>query len=493
MLSLSLALWAGCAAAGPVDMKTVRENIPHQQVKRFESPEFTEERYTFGKKKVAEQVHIAYAGQNADGYPTGMNVGWMHSEEKDCTVKYGLSADALTETSDVAEKKRYLHDENGYHYNVDILSLKASTRYFYAIDCLETTETFSFTTAHDSKDLPKEYNIAIFGDMGWLGSDERPMVLGVDGLQKHWDAKPVRALQEAHLRDGSMDAMWIVGDIGYADDAFAHDVVGGLYEKCYNGYMNWMQNMSSVMPFHASPGNHESECHSTECVLDVFLGERLANFSAYNNRWNMPSKSSNGVANMWYSWNVGPVHFVSINTETDFDGAGEETHGDSGIFPAGSFGRQGEYLEWLENDLKQAYADKKSGKRPFIVAGGHRPCCQPGNLSVYFDKYEVDLYVAGHAHTYARSVQACAGPPCHTTYNTTYETSYIYSGACGNDETGIEGTTSGPTSTDPTGIFATPEQSLGMLTIMNSSTLKWTLQSAYGALRTIDQFYIHSK
>jgi hypothetical protein len=58
----------------------------------------------------------------------------------------------------------------------------------------------------------------------------------------------------------------------------------------------------------------------------------------------MPSESSDGVLNMWYSFDRGPVHWVSLNSETDFPGAGEENAGDSGDknLPAGHFGRDGE-------------------------------------------------------------------------------------------------------------------------------------------------------
>jgi hypothetical protein len=40
---------------------------------------------------------------------------------------------------------------------------------------------------------------------------------------------------------------------------------------------------------------------------------------------------SGGNSNMWYSWNYGAGRFVSINTETDWDGAEEEGTGDSHI------------------------------------------------------------------------------------------------------------------------------------------------------------------
>ena len=81
--------------------------------------------------------------------------------------------------------------------------------------------------------------------------------------------------------------------------------------------------------------NHESECHGA-CTLDIKQGRALSNFSAYNTRWHMPSDTSAGVLAMWYSFNYGPVHFTSLNSETDFPGA-EEHEGDrtiSGCPPA---------------------------------------------------------------------------------------------------------------------------------------------------------------
>ena len=449
-------------------------------------------RYTMGAGP-PEQVHIAYAGKSAAGYPTGMNIGWAFHEEHKCHVHYGLSADALNTTSEAAKHARYL-DEGAYHYNVDLLDLVPLTHYFYRVECADTTTgVYNFVTASNSNELEKPYVINVFGDMGWLSSEERPMVVTVHGLEKNWSAIPVHELQKKLYDNGKIDMMWLVGDIAYADDAFSHDVVGGLYEKAMDGFINWQGNTSANLPYHVSVGNHESECHSPECVTDVVHGKKLANFSAYNTRWHMPSSTSGGVMNMWFSWNTGPVHFVSLNTETDFPGAGEEKKGDSGIYDCGGFAAEGEYLKWLESDLKQAYADKKAGLRPFIVVGGHRHCkhgCQPDALQGLFDMYEVDLFVAGHAHKYARSVRSCQAPACKLQHNSTYETSYVYSGASGGEETAF--ITTGPTFNSSEGLFETSELSTGFLTIVNSTTLQWQLLSAFDDHRVIDEFWMHT-
>jgi hypothetical protein len=72
----------------------------------------------------------------------------------------------------------------------------------------------------------------------------------------------------------------------------------------------------------------------------------------------MPSNESGGVLNMWFSWNYADVHFVSIDTSTDFPNAPEGKTGDSHMpwFPSGGFAKDGEYMRWLEADLAAAKA-----------------------------------------------------------------------------------------------------------------------------------------
>ena len=94
--------------------------------------------------------------------------------------------------------------------------------------------------------------MAVFGDMGYLGSDERPMIITIDGLKKHWSAVPTRRRLEMLKDAGEIDMIWHVGDIGYIDDAFAHDPMHFVYEEAYNGYLNWLQNLTATMPYMVS-------------------------------------------------------------------------------------------------------------------------------------------------------------------------------------------------------------------------------------------------
>ena len=53
--------------------------------------------------------------------------------------------------------------------------------------------------------------------------------------------------------------------------------------------------------------------------------------------------------NMAFSFDYGAVHFISIDTSTDFSDAPEQIKGGSHVFPAGFFAADGEYMQWVEN------------------------------------------------------------------------------------------------------------------------------------------------
>ena len=74
--------------------------------------------------------------------------------------------------------------------------------------------------------------------------------------------------------------------------------------------------------------------------------QSLGRFQAYNARFRMPSMESganHGTA-MWYSFNLGPAHWVVIDTETDFP----EANGDQFTWYPMSNGGFGDQLAWLE-------------------------------------------------------------------------------------------------------------------------------------------------
>lgn len=51
----------------------------------------------------------------------------------------------------------------------------------------------------------------------------------------------------------------------------------------------------------------------------------FSNYSHYRNRFSMPGKTDN----MYYSFDIGPVHFIALNTETYYN----NTHYNVEIYP----------------------------------------------------------------------------------------------------------------------------------------------------------------
>jgi len=168
---------------------------------------------------------------------------------------------------------------------------------------------------------------------------------------------------------------------------------------------------------------------------------------AYNNRFYMPSRNDSKIGhNMWFSFENGPVTFVSVDTETNFPNS---------FFPQYNF--NGEQLVWLDQTLKNI--NRK--KTPWVIVVGHRPIYSSQNVfsnatgeiigesKILQDAFEdilynnnVDIMMVGHVHSYERT---------HPVYKTKVEKTngkmhnlrypiHIVNGAGGNIE-GLTATT----------------------------------------------------
>ncbi len=108
----------------------------------------------------------------------------------------------------------------------------------------------------------------------------------------------------------------------------------------------------------------------------------------------------------WYSFEYGMLHYVMLDTETDFAQAPDGPGGSAGL-NSGPFGGANQQLAFLEADL--AAVDR--AVTPWVVVGGHRPwyttggsgCapCQAAFEPLLY-KYGVDLAIFGHVHNAQR-------------------------------------------------------------------------------------------
>jgi len=165
------------------------------------------------------------------------------------------------------------------------------------------------------------------------------------------------------------DALLFLGDMSY-------DLSKENGEKG-NDFFEFAMNVTSSIPFQITPGNHET----------------FNDFEDFKKRLIMPNKQYSD--NLYYSYDIGNAHFVSLNSEVPF-----LNYTDDYI---------SNYFEWIKQDLEKS--DKK-----WKIVTIHRPlyCSAVSNhceKSAYimkdffediFYNGKVDLVLTGHLHSYER-------------------------------------------------------------------------------------------
>lgn len=121
----------------------------------------------------------------------------------------------------------------------------------------------------------------------------------------------------------------------------------------------------------------------------------------------MPSDVSGGLGNFWWSQNMGSVHYISLDTETDL-GHGLVGPDEAGKFHDGPFGSYAnQQVDFLQKDL----ASVNRTETPWVIVGLHRPWYVQGGGNLggqvafepLFQQYGVDMYMTGHAHFFQRN------------------------------------------------------------------------------------------
>ncbi|XP_015606629.1 acid phosphatase type 7 isoform X2 [Cephus cinctus] len=308
-----------------------------------------------------EGIHIAY-GDNI----FNIVVTWSTMDDThESIVEYGIDGFILT-----AQGNSTLFVDGGsqkhkqYIHRVWLRDLTPGSKYVYHCGSrYGWSDAFYFVTAPDSSSWTP--HIVIFGDMG------------------NENAQSLTRLQEETQR-GLYDAAIHVGDFAYDMDTDN--------ARIGDEFMKQIEGIAAYLPYMTVPGNHEEKY----------------NFSNYRARFTMPGDSEG----LWYSFNVGPVHFIAIETEAYY-------------FMNYGIKQLVKQYEWLDQDLREANRPQVRAKRPWIVTFGHRPMyCSNKNtddctnhqslvrvglpflnwfgLEDLFFKYKVDIQLWAHEHSYER-------------------------------------------------------------------------------------------
>ena len=196
------------------------------------------------------------------------------------------------------------------------------------------------------------------------------------------------------------------------------------------------------------------------------------------NAKNQPTfKSANGEApnNLFFSWDAGLVHYISISTE--IQGGALLGYGGSDLIR--------HQFEWLEADLKSV----DRAKTPWIIVNGHRSmycscdgdCDQeaeqqrlgPWSNGTYgFEdllfKHGVDLFVNGHEHNYERMWPTYRNKTTQSNTNPNAPI-YIVTGAAGCDELHEPFTRPQP----PRSAFRSNTFGYSPMTVYNDTHIRW--------------------
>ncbi len=287
-----------------------------------------------------------------------------------------------------------------------------------------------------------------------------------------------------------MDFILHFGDIAYADD---RDIIyppsNPEYAQIYDDWGNIMEPIFSKIPYMVSPGNHEQTCHSWS---DWHCHTDLENFTVYREYFRMPLAKNNEIGggnfNMWWSMNYKNIHILSISTETDYPGSPDQGgyHNDFINPEAGPFGDQ---MQFVEDDLKQAYDNKDIS---WIIVVGHRPYYTSAHDDDHLDwppqtpfvlreafenlfyKYNVDLYISGHIHGYERLYSIYKEQIVTKDYMNPGATIYFVAGMAGN----IEGHSSTVPTKNYTAVYDNRHYGVSQVSILNDTYLLWEFIAA---------------
>ncbi|XP_031492308.1 probable inactive purple acid phosphatase 2 [Nymphaea colorata] len=357
----------------------------------------TSEEVSFANYNDPAQIHLAF-GSNDDE----MRVLFITRDGIKSFARYGLKRDELDEIAEASTTTYSRSDmcdspansdggwrDPGNIHDAVMKNLKAGARYYYQVGSDEGgwSSTYSFI----SKDKDSgETNAFLFGDMG----TSFPYATFIRTQEE--SKSTVRWIQRDIENLGDKSAFIShIGDISYARG----------YAWIWDSFFTQIEPLASKVPYHVCIGNHEYDWPSqpwrpswSYAVYGTDGGGECG--VPYSLKFNMPGNSAlptgNGVQttrNLYYSIDVGVVHFLYISTETNFLPGSDQ-------------------YAFIKSDLESVNREKT----PFIVVQGHRPMYTTSNevrdaphrarmlehLEPLFVSNRVSLALWGHVHRYER-------------------------------------------------------------------------------------------
>ncbi|KAM7269258.1 hypothetical protein ACFE04_024755 [Oxalis oulophora] len=349
-----------------------------------------------GMTNVPEQIHLAYTERDDE-----MRVMFVCGDDGERFVRYGVNGN--NDDVAVASVDRYEQSmmcdapanhslgwrDPGWIFDALMINLKPGVKYFYQVgsDSKGWSDRKSFVSRNSHSD---ETIAFLFGDMGTATPYSTFYRTQDESLSTvKWILRDIEALGDkpAHISH--------IGDISYARG----------FSWVWDEFFTMIEPIASRVPYHVCIGNHEYNWPSQPFMPDWAKGIYGKDGGGecgipYSLRFHMPGNSSEttrtnspATRNLYYSLDVGSVHFVYISTETNFLSGSNQ-------------------YNFIKNDLESV----NRTKTPFVVIQGHRPMYTTSNenrdapmrekmlehLEPLFVKNKVTLALWGHVHRYER-------------------------------------------------------------------------------------------
>jgi hypothetical protein len=296
---------------------------------------------------------------------TSIAVSWSSTAAGDNTIDYGTSPTQLTQTATAAEISQ--PSPLGHSFTAKLTGLVPGTTYYYRVSGYPTAGADPFSFSTHPAEACDPFRFVVIGDNRQDLGDSANPVWG-DILEEAMAVDP-----EFFLNTGDM-------------------VLDGNTPTQWASFLDISERGWARVPSILTLGNHDDSDVDGEAAY-------------YNQLFELP-RNTEGLED-YYSLDIGPVHFVSLNSQYSTPGSAELNA----------------LTAWLSADLAAT-------TQPWKIVFFHKAIYTRGNhssgeeddgslnaaLVPIFDAHHVDIVFNGHSHNYERYApsrgvdQAFGGP-----------------------------------------------------------------------------------
>lgn len=328
------------------------------------------------------QVNVTVGPYLQSPTQTSIKIMWRTDSASTSKVMYGTDVNNLNLTAtDTANTTRH---------TVKLTGLSPYTRYYYAV--------YNGNTFAEGGD--QQHTFKTFPAAG-TPTHTRAWVIGDFGKGSTRQAK----VRDSFPYGSEENDLWLwLGDNVY-DDGTEQEYLTKVFDSVY-GY----QKMMKYLPFEPAPGNHDYNSVSPVTSPKPPLQHTGPYYDFVDVYTNGEAGGVPSGHELYYSFDYGNVHFVSLNSELGsiFNANDDWT----GVNLIATFNGS-PMTQWLHQDLT-------ANTQPWVVVYFHQPPYTDGshdagafyeifmkamreNFAPIWEQYGVDLVLCGHSHVYERS------------------------------------------------------------------------------------------